>query len=309
MKLSTILLFLCGLTYCSDQCDTQTCEEDIRVDLENGQVMPGIGLGTAGYTDQDLITRVLDAALSSGYRMIDTADLYDNHQQLALALKNLLPKYGLQRQDIFLITKIRPSDLGYLKCKYTIPRFLEELSTSFLDLVLIHAPDIPPILGMAPSASDQKVLRDDTWRCLQEYNKDGVIKSIGVSNYNKYQLQDVLDLGGQKPQVNQVYKTPLHDQDEGLIKLASQHKIHLQAYSSLGSHTESRILRNKVLNDIAKKNSVSAAQVVLKWLIVSGWSVLPKSSNPEHIAQNIKLDFSLSKKEILKINYLSSNLD
>ena len=70
----------------------------------------------------------------------------------------------IAQQDIFIITKIRPSDLGYLKCKYTIPRFLEELSTSFLDLVLIHAPDIPPILGMAPSASDQKVLRDDTWR-------------------------------------------------------------------------------------------------------------------------------------------------
>jgi len=310
MKLSTILLLLSGSTYCSDQqCDSQSCDEVLKVNFENGQVMPGIGLGTAGFTDQDLITRVIDAALSSGYRMIDTADLYNNHQQISLALENLLPKYGLQRQDIFIITKIRPSDLGYLKCKYTISRFLEELSTNFLDLVLIHAPDIPPILGMAPSRSDQKILRDETWRCLQEFNKDGVIKSIGVSNYNEHQLQEVLNIGEPKPQVNQVYKTPLHDQDEGLLKLASQHNIHLQAFSSLGSHTESRILRNKVLNVIAKKYSVSSAQVVLKWLIVTGWSVLPKSSNPEHIAQNIKLSFNLNKKDILKINNLSSNFD
>ena len=121
-------------------------------------------------------------------------------------------KYSLTREDIFIETKIRPTDLGYLKCKYAVSRFLEELSTSYIDLVLIHAPEVPPILSMAPSMMEQKRLRSETWRCLQEYHDRGVIKSIGVSNYDEHLLQEVLDLGGTKPHVNQVYKTPFHSQ-------------------------------------------------------------------------------------------------
>ena len=132
--------------------------------------------------------------------------------QIAKALDQSMRKYSLSRKDIFLETKIRPTDLGYLKCKYAVARFLEELSTPYIDLVLIHSPDVPPILSMAPSMMDQKVLRSETWRCLQEYHDDGVIKSIGVSNYDEKLLQEVLDLGGTMPQVNQVYKTPFHKQ-------------------------------------------------------------------------------------------------
>ena len=123
-----------------------------------------------------------------------------------------MPKHDLKRGDIFITTKIRPTDLGYLKCRYSIQRFLEELSTDYIDLVLIHAPDIPPILGMSPSHDDQKLLRAETWKCLQEFNKDGLIKSIGVSNFDENLLQDIVNLGGVIPQVNQVYKTPFHDQ-------------------------------------------------------------------------------------------------
>ena len=142
----------------------------------------------------------------------DTADLYSNHKQLATSLAVSLPKLGLTREDLFLTTKIRPTDLGYLQCKFAVRRFLEELSTFYLDLVLIHDPHVPPILGMAPSRSDQKTLRLETWKCLEEFNKEGVIKSIGVSNYDEEQIQEILDLNGLVPQVNQVYKTPFQDQ-------------------------------------------------------------------------------------------------
>lgn len=125
----------------------------------------------------------------------DTADLYSNHQQIAASLAESLPALGLRREDLFLTTKLRPTDLGYLQCKFAVRRFLEELSTTYLDLVLIHGPEVPPILGMAPSPSDQSRLRLETWRCLEEFNREGLIKSIGVSNYNEHQIQQIIQLG------------------------------------------------------------------------------------------------------------------
>ena len=186
--------------------------------------MPLIGLGTAGYTDQNLLMDALSSALSSGYRMIDTADLYSNHQQIAAALEVIQPILGLTRTDLFITTKIRPTDLGYLKCKYAVKRFLEELSIPYLDLVLIHAPTVPPILSMGPGPEQQKLLRAETWRCLQELNNEDLIKSIGVSNYDEELLKEVIDLGGTKPQVNQVHMTPFHPQvSVESIQLFSSH--------------------------------------------------------------------------------------
>ena len=149
--------------------------------------------------------------------LLDTADLYSNHKQLAASIASSLPKLGLRREDLFITTKIRPTDLGYLQCKFAVRRFLEELSTPYIDLVLIHAPEVPPILGMAPATSDQKILRLETWKCLEELNKEGVIKSIGVSNYDEHHIQEILDSGGVVPQVNQVYRTPFHDQVSPLL--------------------------------------------------------------------------------------------
>ena len=120
------------------------------------------------------------------------------------------------REDIFLTTKLRPTDLGGTRCRYAVSRFLEELSTDYLDLLLIHAPDVPPILSMAPSSAQQVILmschalhpvqpqaklRAETWRCLQELQEQGVLRSIGVSNYDTALLQEVVHLGGTQPQV------------------------------------------------------------------------------------------------------------
>ena len=174
--------------------------------------MPIVGLGTAGYTDQDLITHTLSTAIRAGYRLIDTADLYSNHQQIAAALGVILPEQGLDRADLFITTKIRPTDLGYLKCRYAVKRFLEELSTSYLDLVLIHSPTVPPILSMGPGPEQERQLRIETWQCLQELYEEGVVKAIGVSNYDEELIKEVLDIGGTVPQVNQVYMTPFHPQ-------------------------------------------------------------------------------------------------
>ena len=305
---STFLFLLSSNVLCHDQCEREVCadkkDEEGSLRLNNGKMMPVVGLGTAGLTDQPTVSRAVSSALAAGYRMIDTADLYNNHQQIARALNDSLCSLGLKREVVFLVTKLRPTDLGYLKCVHTVPRLLEELGTTYLDLVLVHAPDIPPILGMAPGPEDQRRLRSETWKCLQEFNHRGIIKSIGVSNYGVNHLEEILEQGGQLPQVNQVYMTPLHNQ-EALKTFSLKHNIQLQAYSSLGSHSNSRVLKNKLINQIAKKYSVSPAQVVLRWLIYGGWSVIPKSSNPQRIRENFDLSFKISRKDLIKVSNLT----
>ena len=169
--------------------------------------MPVVGLGTGLITEQDMVTSTLTTAIMAGYRLIDTADSYNNHRQIAAALKVILPSQGLSRTDMFITTKIHPTDLGYLNCRKSVNRFLEELSTSYLDLVLIHAPSTTHDL-----IKQEKQKRLDTWRCLQEFYEEGLVKSIGVSNFDKKEIQELLDIGGTRPQVNQVLMTPYNPQ-------------------------------------------------------------------------------------------------
>ena len=187
MTEATLLLLTSGslfLPFCLAQILPPSHEDECGADdwlrLSSGHWMPRIGLGTAGLTEPDLVARVVADALDVGYRLIDTADLYENHRQIASALNLTLPRLGLHRnqsfsnssrhaifchnvnsrEDIFLTTKLRPTDLGGTRCRYAVSRFLDELSTDYLDLLLIHAPDVPPILSMAPSPTQQEILTD-----------------------------------------------------------------------------------------------------------------------------------------------------
>merc|ERR1711970_1650789 len=110
----------------SEQCSIAGCGHD-SVLLNNGVRMPVVGLGTATITDQDMITNILTSAIMAGYRLIDTADSYENHQLIAAALGVVLPSQGLSRSDLFITTKIWPTHLGYLKCRKAVNRFLQEL--------------------------------------------------------------------------------------------------------------------------------------------------------------------------------------
>merc|ERR1712013_482142 len=252
--LFTLLLLLLGVR--PEECSSDGCGNE-KIVLNNGVSMPIVGLGTAGYTDQDLITHTLSTAIRAGYRLIDTADLYSNHQQIAAALG------------------------------------------------VIHSPTVPPILSMGPGPEQERQLRIETWQCLQELYEEGVVKAIGVSNYDEELIKEVLDIGGTVPQVNQVYMTPFHPQTE-LFKYCTSKGIHMQAYSSLGSSSHSKILNNNIVHGVAEKYSVSPAQLLLKWNIQKGWSVLPKSRNPAHLAENLDLNFIIDKKSMRKISSLSS---
>lgn len=282
-----------------DQCSSAECAPSKTVQLNNGVVMPLVGLGTAGLTDQTMLDQVVETAVRAGYRMVDTADLYDNHRQLSVSLSRALPKAGLTRSDMFIITKLRPTDLGMTRCRYAVPRFLEELDTPYLDLVLIHAPHIPPILSMRPHMIREKELRAETWRCLEQLQKEGLVRAIGVSNYDTEQVREVVELGGVVPQVNQVHLTPFSQQGVP-VELAGELGVHLQAYSSLLPH----LLHHPQVREVADKYGVSSAQLLLGWSLQRGWSVLPKSRVPDRIKENIRIDFQIDTEDMTIINNL-----
>jgi diketogulonate reductase-like aldo/keto reductase len=203
MLLSALLVSLVLLLVVVPRCRAEepACLSEPGFLLSSGRRLPRLGLGTAGLTRPIPMAQLVGTALHAGYRLIDTADLYYNHRALANALATTLPSLGLTREDIFLTTKLRPTDLGATRCRYAVRRMLEELHTDYLDLLLIHAPTVPPVLGMAPSQVEQKELRAETWRCLQDFHRKGVLRSIGVSNYDATLLQEVAALGGPGPQV------------------------------------------------------------------------------------------------------------
>ena len=160
-----------------------------------------------------------------------------------------------------------------------------------------------PILGMKPSPEQQKIDREQTWVCMGQFYKEGVVRAVGVSNYNLGQLEEVLEIGDVKPQVNQVLHTPVFQQ-KSLLEAADRLGVHIQSYSSLGSSSNSQIMTNRLINEMAEKYKKTTAQILLRWNLQQGLSVLPKSRNMKHQKQNIDLSFVIKKSDMRKLSSL-----
>lgn len=259
------------------------------IHLSSGYTMPLIGIGTYKIQGRETIYEVIDESLKVGFRSIDTATVYRNEEDIGFALKELLSKYNLQRKDIFITTKLAPSDNGNAEgIQQSVLKSLKSLGLSYIDLYLIHWPGAARI----PENSHQnKHLRACTWEKLVELHKQGLIRSIGVSNHTIDHLKELLNNHyGVKPTVNQVECHPHYRQEE-LIKFCNVEGIHVQAYSSLGTSTNTSLLKDPVVNNIAMKLNVSPARLLLKWALQQGISVIPKAIKKEHIRDNINLNF------------------
>ncbi|KAJ8674839.1 hypothetical protein QAD02_010625 [Eretmocerus hayati] len=263
-----------------------------HVCLLSGYDMPLIGVGTYKIRGRELIHKVIDESLNVGFRSIDTAVVYRNEEDIGLALQELLPKYNLKREDIFLTSKLAPSDNGNAdKIRMSVENSLKALQTPYLDLYLIHWPGAGRLESSSPN---NPKLRIETWSALIELKKEGLLRSIGVSNYTINHLEHLLkNCDGVKPDVNQVECHPHYRQDD-LLKFCVQEGIHLQAYSSLGTSDTTDLLKDPVVNEVASQLSVSPARVLLKWALQRGIGIIPKAIQSEHIKDNIKLDFDLS---------------
>ncbi|XP_042891834.1 uncharacterized oxidoreductase YtbE-like isoform X3 [Penaeus japonicus] len=270
----------------------------------SGVCMPLVGLGTYKICGKELIYSVVKAALQAGYRAFDTATVYRNETDLGESLKELLPEFGLKREDVFITSKLSPKDHGFEKSLKAFELSLSNLQLTYLDLYLIHWPGVQKL---KPEDTRNQELREQSWRALESLHKNGKARLIGVSNYTVSHLEDLLRTATVVPHVNQVKYHP-HYLQKDLKKFCDLKGIYLQAYSSLGTTVKvSPLLQDPKVLSIANRLSRSPAQVLLRWATQQGICVLPKSTNPTHIAENIQLDFDLTAEDLEELSSLSTS--
>lgn len=259
-----------------------------KLELNSGVEMPEFGFGTWQLSDGDEVINAVTGALNAGYRLIDTAKAYGNEKGVGQAVR----KSHVPRQDIFVTTKLWPSDFGYDSAKKAFDASLERLGLEYVDLYLMHWP-----------SRDSK-RRQEAWRALAEIYKEGRAKAIGVSNYMVEHLDEVLNTSKVVPAVNQIEFHPyIYEKQQPVLELCKKHGIVVEAYSPLSRGLG---LDNITVNDIAERAGRTPAQVVLRWAIQHDTIPIPKSATPERIRQNIKVfDFELSRDDMKRLDDLS----
>ncbi|XP_030759890.1 uncharacterized protein LOC115885202 [Sitophilus oryzae] len=277
--------------------------KDMNYKLSSNDLMPLVGFGTYQIQGYDLIRDVLDKALASGYRLIDTAKVYRNEEDIGRALKELLPKYNLTRKDIWITTKLSPDDQGPSAYK-ALQESVKKLDTDYVDLYLIHWPGA---YKTNASNTNNSRLRDESWKLMVQGVKDGLTKNIGVSNYLVRHLEQLLaNDHGIKPAVNQVEWHP-HYHPEDLLEYCRKNNILLQAYSSLGGSGNTDLIKDPKVVEIAKKLGKSPAQVLLRWALQQNLAIIPKARSKHHIEENIDLNFNIPEEDMQTLNSFSTN--
>jgi diketogulonate reductase-like aldo/keto reductase len=253
--------------------------------LSSGTAMPVVGFGTWRISD-DAAGEVVSKALKTGYRHIDTAKLYANERGVGKAIRDS----GVARENIFVTTKLWSDDQPYDRALQAFDASLDRLGLDYVDLYLIHWP-----------TED----RDDAWKALQEIHKSGKAKAIGVSNYSVRDLKELLDWADVAPAVNQVEFHPFNYKEQReLLEYCEEQDIAVTAYSPLKRHSQ---LDTPELEKIANEAGKTSSQVVLRWCLQHGTAPLPRSTNVQHIRENMDLfDFELSADQMRTIDSLSS---
>lgn len=253
------------------------------VTLNNGIKMPMAGIGTFLLTPDEAENAVL-TALKEGYRLIDTANAYVNEKAVGRAMK----KSGILREEIFLETKLWPS---FYEQEDAVEKTLERLDTNYIDLLLIHQPAGNYIAG---------------YRQMEKAYKEGKVKAIGLSNFNKEQIQEILNICEVKPVVLQTEVHP-YFQEKELKEFLDKEGIVIQAWYPLG-HGDKTLLEETLFKNLGEKYKKSSAQIILRWHIQDGNIVIPGSKNPAHIKNNFDLfDFELTDEEMKKIAALNKD--
>ena len=252
--------------------------------LNNGIKMPMAGIGTFLLTPDEAETSVL-SALQCGYRLIDTANAYVNEKAVGRAMR----KSGIPRDEIFLETKLWPS---FYEQEDAVEKTLQRLGTDYIDLLLIHQPAGNYIAG---------------YRQMEKAYKEGKVRAIGLSNFNKAQIEEILSICEVRPTVLQTELHPYHQEPE-LKAFLKESGIVPQAWYPLG-HGDKALLQEPLFAQLGKKYGKSAPQVILRWHIQSGNIVIPGSKNPDHIKFNFDLfDFSLTEDEMAQVVALNQNV-
>ena len=259
--------------------------------LNNGVKIPIIGFGTWQTPDGDIAKHAVEVALNAGYRHIDTAAAYGNEKSVGQAIKNS----GINRHDLFITTKLWNADHGYKSAKAAIDRSLQNLKVDYLDLYLIHWPNPVDMRDHWAEANAE------SWRAMEEAVQAGKIRAIGVSNFRKRHLDELLKTAEIKPVVNQIMLNP-SDLQPDVVKVNNELKLLSEAYSPLGT---GGLLGNETVNEIASEVGKSPAQVLIRWSLEHGFLPLPKSVHDKYIRANAEVfDFNLSSEQMNKLDSL-----
>ena len=260
---------------------------DSRVALSDGNSMPLLGLGVwdakSGKETYDAVIH----ALSKGYRHIDTAEMYGNEKDVGSAVIDS----GIAREEIFITTKLWDSGLGFDHALNAFDVSLKKLNLEYIDLYLIHWPE--------------KGSRQEIWSALERIKKEGRSLSIGVSNFAPKHLNEILINANFTPAVNQIEMSPFLHQQE-ISSFCKKENIHLTGYCPLARGTR---FNNPLLCRVAEETNKTAAQVMIRWAIQNGNTVIPKSVRPKRIEENADVfDFELREDQIKILDELEEGL-
>lgn len=259
------------------------------ITLNNNYSIPQIGVGTWTLRD-DIAVNNVKLALQAGFRHIDTAQMYENELEVGQGII----ESGIPREDIFLTTKVSTGNMrgGRETVRKAINQSIEKLKTDYLDLLLIHWP------------VKDKV--KDTWQVMEEFVREGKIRSIGVSNFNRNHLDDLMSYAEIKPVINQIEVHPFMTQEE-IIAYNRSLGIQIQAWGPFGQG-DIDVIGHPLLQSLARKYGKTASQIVLRWIVQRDLITIPRAK-PNHFKENLGiLEFALSDNDMLAISSLNQNL-
>lgn len=260
--------------------------------LNNGIDIPWVGFGTWQTPSGEVTVNSVKKAIETGYRHIDTAAAYKNEGSVGQAIK----ESGVNREDLFVTSKLWNTERGYEKTKAAFEQTLKELGTDYLDLYLIHWP------AVSAQFDNWEEINLETWKAMTELYKDGKIKAIGVSNFKTHHLEALVQTEV-KPMVNQIEYHIGHTQDD-IVDFCKKHDILIEAWSPIGS---GRLLEDATLKEIAQKYDKSVAQLSIRYVLQNGVLPLPKSVTPERIEENTHLfDFEISDEDMKKLDAMEN---
>ncbi|MCY7420963.1 MAG: aldo/keto reductase [Chitinophagaceae bacterium] len=251
--------------------------------LNNGRSMPLLGLGVYDMHQAEA-EKAIETALGIGYRLIDTAAMYNNEKEVGNAIRNS----GVHRNEIFVTTKVNNTDHGYENALRAFDTSMKNLNIDYIDLYLVHW----PIRGT----------REDTWKALEYLCYNQMVRAVGVANYLIPFLTELETYASLVPVLNQVEFSPfLYLKD--LLNYCRQRNIQLQAYTPL---TKGKKFKDPLIVELSNTYHKSPAQIILRWNIQKGVSAIPKSANPKRLQENFDIfDFEISEADMHKMDALN----
>lgn len=255
--------------------------------LSDGYSIPRLGLGTYNSTGKSG-TQTCLFALNNGYRLLDSASVYGNEREVGEAMR----RCGLKREDLFIVTKLWDDSHGRVLTEKAFKESLNNFQLDYIDLYLIHSPYNGKII--------------ETWEKMIEIQKNGLVKSIGVSNFGIHHLEQLKkSFPANKPVINQIELSPFLTRHE-LVEYCKKENISVMAYRPL---TNGNQLNNPELMKIANKYSKSTAQILIRWSLQMEFIVIPKSSKEKNILSNSEIfDFNISEEDMATLNSFNKNL-